>query len=341
MAVTKTASTDSGYVVGSLSSYPITKDTSNGLYVATNNSETVLTQSLSYNASTIVVDNNDSFPPVGILRIGPAPGQIGPSEMVYYETKNKGSFTNLIRGFAGSRQNPWLIGSYVTNSVSSQHHNATKDAILNIESNLGTKDFPSSTSLNGILKTQENRFLSPLPLFRAYPIVGAPPLKVRFQNFSASQPVRFLWDFGDGTTSVEKSPQHIYQNEGVYTVTLNVITSLGAQGIITKSNYITVSNNEKLPFFYVTPAQGVAGETAFTFVDQTEGDIVQRYWIFDGPGKYNGQEVATQSIPIYDPNVHTIQYTYDSPGSYQPSLLVVFENQTLQRVYLTENITVT
>lgn len=354
MAVTRVASTDTGYTTGSLSLFPQAKDSKFQLYQASNNCQTTLKQSLTYAGKYVIVEDNSLFPDSGILRVGPPPGKAGAAEMIYYETKTNGVFRNLIRGFAGSRQNPWPVTSYVTNAVFAEHHNATKDAIIQIERDLGTENLPDPLSLNGILKSQENRFLSPRPLFRAYPFRGAPPLKVRFQNFSTGPLIRYLWDFGDGTTSIEKSPTHTFQKEGIYTVKLNIITSLGAQGVITKTNYITVSEEEKQPFFYVTPNQGYSLETAeamtaggnpteptvFTYVDQTDGDIIQRYWIFDGPGKHNGEDVQTQSIPEYDPNIHTTTFSYDKPGDYEPSLLILFETQRLQRAFLKDKITV-
>jgi hypothetical protein len=359
MAVTRFSSTDAGYSVGALSLFPGAKDSRYQLYEATNNCQATLKQSLTYNGKYVIVDDNSQFPNNGIIRIGPPPGVEGAAEMIYYDTKTNGIFRNLIRGFAGSRQNPWPAGSVVSNAVFAEHHNSVKDAIIQIERDLGTENLPDPLSLNGILNAQETRFLSPRPLFRANPIKGAPQLKVRFQNFSTGPTIRYLWDFGDGTTSVEKSPTHTYLKEGIYTVQLNIITSLGAQGVITKTNYITVSNEEKQPFFYVSPSSGISAKTAremtlkgtptsptiFEFVDQTDGDIVQRYWIFDGPGQHKlenqqFEDVPSQSIPEYDPNIHTSNYTYELPGSYEPSLLILFESQKLTRAFLKEKITV-
>lgn len=354
MAVTRIASTDTGYVPGQLSLYPEALDTTYQLYKATNNTQSVLKQSLTYSGKYVVVEDSTNFPDNGIIRIGPPPGQSGAAELIYYDNKTNGAFRNVIRGFAGSRQNPWPVNSHVSMAVFAEHHNSCKDAIIQIETNLGTEESPSENSLNGILKSQENRFLSARPLFRGFPIKGSPPLKVRFQNFSTGPLVRYLWDFGDGTTSVEKSPTHTYLKEGIYSVKLNIITSLGGQGIITKTGYITVSEEEKIPFFYVTPNQGYSVQTAtartlagiptdptvFNFVDQTDGDIVQRYWLFDGEGLHNGEPVPAQSIPEYNPNIHTTNFVYNLPGEYQPSLLVMFENQKLKRAFLRDIITV-
>jgi len=330
---------DAGYVVGDLSLYPVAQDNKASLYEAKNECLTVLKQSLTFNSKHVIVEDTSSFPSNGILHIGKKPGEAGAGELIWYTSKTSTVFKGLIRGFAASRQSHWPAGAPVTSGVMAEHHNAVKDAILKIQVNLGKKTFPNELSLNGILKAQENRFLAPKPLFRAYPLKGAPALKVRFQNFTTGSPVRFLWDFGDGSTSVEKSPIHTYLAEGVYTVKLNVITGTGAQGITTKNNYITVSNEEKPPFFYVQPSQGDSLQyavahstdpTTFTFVDQTDGNISQRYWIFD-----DGENAA-----VDDPNIHTATHIYKKPGTYQPSLIIIFSDQSLKRVFLVDNITV-
>ena len=163
---------------------------------------------------------------------------------------------------------------------------------------------------------------------------------MRFQNFSEGDIIRYLWDFGDGTQSIEKSPTHTYTREGLYTVKLNTITSTGAQGISTKTDYITVSQQEKASFFYSTPSVGISNITAielgynstnFTFVDQTDGDIKQRIWIFG-----DGSDSEVQD----DPNIHQATHTFENPGEYDPSLLVVFANTNLKRIFLTKKVIV-
>ena len=87
MAVTRIASTDTGYVTGQLSLFPSAKDNQQQLYFAVNNCQTVLTQSLTYSGQYLIVDDNSRFPSSGILHVGPPPGEKGPSEQIYYETK--------------------------------------------------------------------------------------------------------------------------------------------------------------------------------------------------------------------------------------------------------------
>ena len=344
--IDKISSLDSDYLTGDLSLFPEAIDDRETLYEATNNAKTTLKQTLSYNGKTVIVESTEGFPDKGQIRIGGAPEGDGSFELIAYEKKTANTFQELKRGFAGSRQNKWSARvSYVTNSVVAEHHNAIKDAVINIETNVGLKEDPIATSLNGILKSQEVRFLAPKPQFRAFPIKGPAPMKVRFQNFSTGHVVRYLWDFGDGSTSLERSPTHQYATEGLYTVKLNVITSTGAQGVATKSDYIEVNDDESTPFFYVdsisepysvkTASSMTASGTEttpkeFVFVDQTDGEIVQRNWIF-GDG-----ETETQQ----DADIHETSHIFTEPGEYIVTLIIIFSDGRLKKVELPEALTV-
>ncbi len=50
------------------------------------------------------------------------------------------------------------------------------------------------------------------------------------------------WDFGDGNTSNDFSPTHQYQDEGTYTITATVRNSEGCEYIVTKTDFVTVNN---------------------------------------------------------------------------------------------------
>lgn len=344
------SSLDDTYTTGALSSFspnPRTStsdesitDTKDSLYTVSNNAETKLRTGLSYNGKFIIVENATTFPDKGLIRVGPPAGQEGAAELIYYGSRTKDTFKELVRGFAGSRQNQWPSGSWATNAVTAEPHNAVKDAIINIEQKIGLKNNPTEGSLYQRLRSLEARFLAPKASFRAFPKIGKPPLTVRFQNFSEGDIVRFLWDFGDDSQTIENSPVHTYTQPGVYTVKLNVINSTGAQGISTKTGYITVSDDESTGFFYSNFTEGVSQTTAtslgttpttFRFIDQTDGDIKQRFWIF-------GDESENQVV--IDPNQHEVSHIYQNKGEYQPSLLVVFANENLKRVFLTKKVVV-
>ena len=49
-----------------------------------------------------------------------------------------------------------------------------------------------------------------------------------FSDASTNIPTTWLWDFGDGTTSTQQNPNHLYANEGTYTVCLSITNPCGS-----------------------------------------------------------------------------------------------------------------
>ncbi|MCL2247218.1 MAG: M4 family metallopeptidase, partial [Lentimicrobiaceae bacterium] len=68
------------------------------------------------------------------------------------------------------------------------------------------------------------------------------PAQVTFTNKSTNG-ITYLWDFGDGTTSTESNPVHVYTEEGNYSVTLSVYGGACGSDIITKEQYIKISTS--------------------------------------------------------------------------------------------------
>jgi gliding motility-associated-like protein len=73
---------------------------------------------------------------------------------------------------------------------------------------------------------------------------GCEPFRAIFDNLSttASIEYNYLWNFGDGSTSNDNNPDHIYENAGVYDVSLLLTNITGCldDDFILKSNLITV-----------------------------------------------------------------------------------------------------
>ncbi|MFY9310545.1 MAG: PKD domain-containing protein [Bacteroidia bacterium] len=129
---------------------------------------------------------------------------------------------------------------------------------------------------------------------------GCPILHVDFTNTSIFA-ITYLWDFGDGTTSVDENPSHDYINPGLYTVTLMAFGATGTDtSIVTGQVYVyppPVSN------FQAYVSQG--GDTAY-FADNS---LNATGWLWD----------------FGDGNSSTIQnptHTYAANGTYSISLIV-------------------
>jgi hypothetical protein len=56
---------------------------------------------------------------------------------------------------------------------------------------------------------------------------GPVPVTVIFTDTSSGSPTKWLWNFGDGQSSEEQHPTHVYAVAGIYTVTLNAYIPSG------------------------------------------------------------------------------------------------------------------
>lgn len=67
----------------------------------------------------------------------------------------------------------------------------------------------------------------------ATPVEGVAPLLVHFDGRSSSAGLDaildYYWNFGDGATSREAAPVHIYNRPGTFTATLRVVSGGGAE----------------------------------------------------------------------------------------------------------------
>ncbi|TAJ45304.1 hypothetical protein CUJ86_00725 [Methanofollis fontis] len=86
------------------------------------------------------------------------------------------------------------------------------------------------TGFGGSDTTQQTLVVtSPVPaaVFTATPTTGTAPLTVTFTDLSTGNITAWAWDFGDGATSIEQNPTHVYVNAGTYVANLTVTGPLG------------------------------------------------------------------------------------------------------------------
>lgn len=133
---------------------------------------------------------------------------------------------------------------------------------------------------------------------------GCPPLEVDFNNLSTGEV--FFWDFGDGNTSTEYEPDHIYTEPGEYEVMLIVNGSESCPGQDTTFASVTVLDNSVEPLFTFTQS-GLCADYTADFQNLSDGNDLQLTWDFNG----------TQVM-----NVETPTHVFPGAGTYSVSLTV-------------------
>lgn len=137
--------------------------------------------------------------------------------------KGYGNFTLMgprgETGPAGDKGSPGLIGHYgITGFIGAQGaegHPGETGACGSI----------GETGVYGLPGVSIPRYVNVRPIdpeadFTAIPLSGEEYLEVQFTNTTTGEWTNLLWDFGDGSTSTEENPSHVYTSIGTYTVTL-------------------------------------------------------------------------------------------------------------------------
>ncbi|WP_321506976.1 PKD domain-containing protein [uncultured Methanoregula sp.] len=147
--------------------------------------------------------------------------------------------------------------------------------------------------------------LSPVAQFDAHYRFSTIPCRVDFvDNSLGSTPLSYSWNFGDGATSTEQNPSHLYNARGTYTVTLTVKNAYGSSTAI-KKDFISIGM-APTPDFTASPTSGNV-PLAVKFTDLTKGQVTAWQWDFgDGIS-------SSEQNPVH---------TYRNPGIYNVILTV-------------------
>lgn len=228
------------------------------------------------------------------------------------------SFTDLShRGVGDDYKYTWSFGDGATsNQVGDVTHSYAKEGnytvSLTISNSYGTQ---TETKTNYIYVGS-----GVIADFTANNTAGAAPLSIKFTDASSGNPTKYAWDFGDGTTSSEKSPTHVYSSTGTYTVTLTVSNEFESDTKTEKS----LVNVGTAPYVFFT-ANGTVNSKQVAFT--THGSVSESTtyaWDF-GDGKTSSEKDPT--------------HTYSAAGTYNVTLSASNSYGTFS--YVLKNVSIT
>lgn len=196
-----------------------------------------------------------------------------------------------------------------------------KNQVIGEESQMKEKDVfhPSSTVIPFEVSTKEA-------------CVG---VTVDFELRDLDKTMSFLWNFGDGSFSKESDPSHVYDDEGVFDVTLSVRSH--GTGIIKTRTIESLIEVHPLPeavFDWTMPRNVVNSGVQIELNNKTK-DANSSTWIVDGaisennrpefkvPGEYELNLIASNKFGCQDHTTKVIEFgnrnSLNAPAIFSPN----------------------
>ncbi len=135
--------------------------------------------------------------------------------------------------------------------------------------------------------------------------------EIQFFNTSSDESTSFFWDFGDGTTSSDENPFHVFPDSGLYTITL--VTNPGSICSDTLFQDIYLKEKRIIANFFFPTSDCYSPNPVVEFQDLSTDfrGIASWEWNF-GDGQKS--------------NIQSPEHTYTQSGSYTVSLNVTSIN---------------
>lgn len=150
----------------------------------------------------------------------------------------------------------------------------------------------------------------PVAAFSADRTWGEGPLGIQFEDLSTSGPgcelLSWSWSFGDGHSSTQQNPYHLYESAGNFTVALSV-NSIGGTDVVVREDYARILCGDPVVDFSATPTRGQP-PLSVQFTDQTDTidgcPVIEYQWDF---GDGNGSQEASPVHEYSFSGVYTVQ----------------------------------
>ncbi|HHH54191.1 MAG TPA: PKD domain-containing protein [Bacteroidetes bacterium] len=158
--------------------------------------------------------------------------------------------------------------------------------------------------------------------------LGCTPVEISFNNTTTpfSSGYKIIWDFGDGSIDTSYSPKHLFDQEGLYTVKVRVISPNGCS---VEDDFDNLLEIRKGPFadFEYEPENPNILNPKITFINNSEG------------AEYYNWEFGTGDFSFeFEP-----EYIYPDTGFYYAQLVATAENHCddtiVKRIYISPDLT--
>ncbi len=140
---------------------------------------------------------------------------------------------------------------------------------------------------------------NPVVDFRISPaLVMLPDQVIQLYNLSEGGNT-YLWDFGDGVTSTEINPSHLYTEVGIYDIKLDVWTEYGCTAQLIKPDAVTVVGKGLIVFPNAfTPDRMGPNGGAYDLNEPEKNNIFHPYW--EGVDRYHLEIFNRWGTLIYE-----------------------------------------
>jgi PKD repeat protein len=134
---------------------------------------------------------------------------------------------------------------------------------------------------------------TPIAMFLSIPGDGCQPLLINFQNLTLNSTYH-IWSFGDGNSSVDFEPNHLYTDAGQFLVTLIEIGDYGCAD--TASTLVHVFPKPEASFL-VSQDSSCSYPITVGFTNTSMGALAYDWDLGNGQTSTNTNESSTYSVP--------------------------------------------
>lgn len=162
---------------------------------------------------------------------------------------------------------------------------------------------------------------------------GCAPQEVLIDNlsFPIDDSYTINWDLGDGTTSTEVSPLHVYESAGTYSLSVDITSPIGCFTSGSWANIIKMRPTPVAGFYFDPPSVNELNSTVEFFDESVDSDFYS--WDFSGEAtsfdqnpiytfQDTGRQVITQIVEHFAGCLDTMQLSIDV----EPFFLYQFPN---------------